>query len=322
MKVGTAKSWRLTRRVIAASLLLTLLAALAIGVRDDARIHSIEGRSMGTRWSVSIDTAWLDARAQARLAGVAQACQERLERIDAVFSTWRPDSYISRLNRGQAGGDGAAPFNRVLDYARGIAEGNERFLDFGLQETLVGLGFEPGAHSPRGHNLSALVKGHAVDELSALLAGMGFGDSLVEIGGEIRARCQRRKQPWRIAIQHPQRPYAATPILTLELCNKALATSGDYHNITTIGDRPASHLIDPGQRAPKHNRTRSATVIGERAITADAYATAFAVSGLARSDEVVVRHPLRALFLIEGAQGAIEPVWRDFAGQGAKITPP
>ncbi len=279
---------------------------------------------MGTYWSVTIDHSALSQKLSVDLERIPALGQDYFDEIEQIFSTWSPDSEIAHINRGQNGRPLSKTMQAVLEQARTLARHNEQFLDFHLQPVLQQYGFEwsrptqqPNESSGAdvgvvGLNLSAIVKGYAVEQLSHRLAELGYVDTLVELGGEIAARCATRTQPWRIAVAHPHHPAAATPAEIIEICNQSVATSGDYRNTVSIDGKIHSHLIDPATNQPKINNTRSVTVVSNRASVADAYATAFAISGLKNSARVYIHAPVRALFLSDSDTGELVSTWKDF----------
>jgi thiamine biosynthesis lipoprotein len=76
-----------------------------------SRIHTFEGASMGTTWTVSV--------AAGRIDDPRPALQAELDAIVAQMSHWEPDSLLSRYNRAPAGTwvDLPAQFFDVIDYA-------------------------------------------------------------------------------------------------------------------------------------------------------------------------------------------------------------
>ena len=172
--------------------------------------------------------------------------------VDAVFSTYKDDSEISRLEprraraarmpAGRALGDRALPR---------LAEETEGYFD---AEAVV-----PGTIDPSG-----LVKGWSVDRAAALLDEAGARDYAVNAGGDIRLRGGARpEQRWRVGIQHPRiRDRIAAVVEGDDL---AVATSGEYAR--------GAHIVDPHTGRPPQGLL-SVTITGPDLATADAYATA------------------------------------------------
>ena len=205
---------------------------------------------MGTVVSFSL----IDAPASSREA-LEAACAE-LHRIDELFSTFKPDSSISRLRRGELDpGELPADVAEVLAQCRSARE-------------ITGGWFDPWA-MPGGVDPSGLVKGWAVERAGAILRAGGVRSALINGGGDIA--CFGRppgEGPWRIGIRHPWRADALAAIVECDV--GAVATSGTYER--------GEHLIDPHTGAHQA-ALASATVIGADLALADALATALAVAG-------------------------------------------
>ncbi len=159
-------------------------------------------------------------------------------------------------------------------------------------------------------NTSAIAKGYACDVIGNLLESYGITDYMVEIGGEITARGVNDKgECWRIGIDKPIDD--ATGMLhnlqeVVRLCNKSMATSGNYRNFYIKGGKKYAHTIDPVSGYPAQLDILGATVIADDCMTADAYATAFMVMGLEQSVETAKNiRGLEYYFIYEKKDGAL-----------------
>ena len=136
-------------------------------------------------------------------------------------------------------------------------------------------------------NASAIAKGYACDVVGNLLESYGIKNYLVEIGGEIVAKgVNKERACWRIGIDKPIDDISGTQHelqTRLSLCNKALATSGNYRNYYVKDGKKYAHTIDPDTGYPAETDILSATVIADDCMTADAYATAFMTMGMEES---------------------------------------
>ena len=167
--------------------------------------------------------------------------------VDGTFSTYRSDSEICRLNRGElAHGDASPVVREVLERCDRLREA-------------TGGAFDARAPLRDGVDPSGLVKGWAVDRAAALLEAAGARDFCVDAGGDLRLR----GGPWKVGIRHPRRRRRMAAVL--ELADAAVATSGAYER----GD----HIVDPRTGRPPAG-VESVTVVGPDLATADAYATA------------------------------------------------
>jgi FAD:protein FMN transferase len=163
--------------------------------------------------------------------------------VDATFSTYRADSEISRLDRGELG-DPHPLVREVLDRCEALRRETGGYFD-------VRAG---GQLDPSGY-----VKGWAVERAAALVAAAGARDFCLDAGGDVLVR----GGPWRIGIRHPRRPDLLAGVLSLH--DGAVATSGAYER--------GAHVIDPRTGRPPA-AVLSVTVVGPDLGTADAYATA------------------------------------------------
>lgn len=191
--------------------------------------------------------------------GVAEAVRI-LHEADRVFSTWKPDSPISRLRSGRTGlgeldATDAQLISEVLERCR-------------LAREITGGAFDPWA-MPGGLDPTGLVKGWAARRALQSMTNAGLVHGMINAGGDIAVTGQSGTGPWRIGIRHPAQPTAYAAVVEV---TGAIATSGDY-------ERPGQ-LIDPatGRTA---RLAASATVTGPELDLADALATGLAVAGRA-----------------------------------------
>jgi thiamine biosynthesis lipoprotein len=191
--------------------------------------------------------------------------------VDTTFSTYKEDSEISRIDRGELAPEDASPDVReVLDRCAEL-----RLETRGYFDARAGGRLDP----------SGLVKGWSVDRAAALLDRAGVTDFVISAGGDLVAR----GGPWRIGIQHPrEREYVAAVVEATDL---AIATSGAYLR----GD----HVVNPYTGRPPGG-VLSVTVAGPDLATADAYATAaFAMGGEAAADWLAYLPDYEAMVILE-----------------------
>ncbi|HEX4795328.1 MAG TPA: DUF2271 domain-containing protein [Humisphaera sp.] len=129
---------------------------------------------------------------------------------------------------------------------------------------------------PRAWNVDALGKALIIDRAVAVARNI-IPSGLLNIGGDIRAWGQR---DWPIGVVDPSRPAEnATPIAIFNLRDAAVATSGSYARFFTINGKRYSHLLDPRTLSPIDDPSRSATVVANDCVTANAISTASCVLG-------------------------------------------
>jgi thiamine biosynthesis lipoprotein len=158
-------------------------------------------------------------------------------------------------------------------------------------------------------DLSAIAKGFAVDQIWELLDRAGFLAYMIEVGGEVRTRGMRTKDSdWMIGIENPffNANNDSTKLMqnVVPLRDLAIATSGDYRNYFDHEGRRYSHTIDPRTGWAVSNEITAVSVISEKAIDADALATAFMVLGAATSMELAVREKIAMQLILRTPTGA------------------
>jgi thiamine biosynthesis lipoprotein len=165
-----------------------------------------------------------------------------LRRADELFSTYRADSEISRLDRGELLLSECAPeVDEVLTRCLALRRETGGYFDVRAGGTL-----DP----------SGLVKGWAV---AGAADRLGARRLFINAGGDVATR----GGPWRIGIRHPvERAQLAA---VLEVSDLAVATSGEYER--------GRHVLDPHTGRPPEGLL-SVTIVGPDLATADAYATA------------------------------------------------
>jgi FAD:protein FMN transferase len=170
--------------------------------------------------------------------------------VDQRFSTYKIDSEVSRINRGELRVDAAsADMRHVLDACEELRAATNGYFD---------------AYASRQLDPSGYVKGWSVQVASDRLHSAGAVNHCVNAGGDIRVRgVSADGGPWRIGIRHPwQTDQVAWVVGGTDL---AVATSGTYER--------GLHVLDPYTGVPV-SFLRSVTVIGGDLALADAYATA------------------------------------------------
>ena len=176
-----------------------------------------------------------------------------LHDVDATFSTYKADSEISRLDRGELTLDDCGlEVREVLELCEWLREETDGYFDAQLPNGNGGTRLDP----------SGLVKGWAVEEAADVMAAAGADWFWINAGGDIVARSGSART-WRVGIRHPREVDKVAAVI--EVGDRAIATSGLYER--------GEHIVDPHcGRTP--NGLASVTVVGETLTYVDAYATA------------------------------------------------
>lgn len=325
-------------RVVMVSVLWALaMAALAgCSFQDEEKVWEISGGIFGTTYHINV----VLPEDEERLQTLARGIQRELDQVDAIMSTWKQDSELSRLNQAPDQSDWTVlsqSLFEVIQRAQEIAEMTDGAFDITIGPVVNLWGFGPDARpvdvpsqaeleamlavtgyryleldtatlairseKPQYIDLSGIAKGYGVDLVARYLDSEGVGAYLVEIGGEVRVNGRKPGGgAWRLAIEEPsEQARQVNKIVAMD--QQAMATSGDYRNYYESDGQRYSHTIDPSTGRPVTNKLASVTVITEDSMTADALATAFTVMGYERAASLAARENIAAYFIVRGDDG-------------------
>ncbi len=188
------------------------------------------------------DTAWHEAMA-------------RLRHADALFSTYRAGSAVSRLNAGELTlADCPPEVHEVLGLAEQARHDSHGAFDIRRPDASGRVSLDP----------SGVVKGWAADRAAAALADLEHTDFCLSVGGDLVCRTlDPTDTPWRIGIEHPHD--VSRLVATVPIRSGAVATSGT--------SRRGAHLVDARTGAAPQGLA-SVTVIGDDLTQVDIDATA------------------------------------------------
>lgn len=190
-----------------------------------------------------------------------------LRRADGLFSTYRGESEIARINRGELREERADPLVReVLAACRALRERTAGAFDAEAAARMPGARERPGSGGGRAGAVepAGYVKGWAIQRAWDVLAAGGARNAIVDGAGDILVRGRPdAARRWRVGIQHPTELNRVAAVL--EPGDACVATSGAY--------RRGQHIVDPRSGAPAEG-VLSVTCVGADLATADALATA------------------------------------------------
>lgn len=246
-------------------------------------------------------------------AKICQRLFQRLEKIEARFSLYNPQSEINEVNS-KAGRDVVRvsdEFFNLLEKSLVWSELTSGAFDISVAPLVKLWGFKehkpavPGEEeikralencgytyirlSPKNQEVSFLkpgleidmggvAKGYIVGEGIRFLRKEGVRAALLNAGGDLYGLGSPLGQEgWSIGLQHPRKK--GKIFTKLVICDKAVATSGDYENFFLYEGKYLSHIIDPKTGRPSLSGVISATVISADSAEADALATALVVMG-------------------------------------------
>lgn len=228
-------------------------------------------------------------------------------RLEKIFSLYRDDSVISRLNRegrlnyppadllavlslskemhmlthGAFDPSIQPLWNLYADYFRKHPNADAPPSEQAMKETLKLVNFAKVefdeeriqfAEKGMGLSLNGIAQGYITDKIIELMRQNGVEQALADMG-EIRALDVNKQRTWSVGIRNPQDE--SKVLQTLNIQNEAFATSGGYGTTMDEAGR-FTHLFDPrtGVSSPRY---RSMSVMAQSASVADAFSTAFSV---------------------------------------------
>jgi thiamine biosynthesis lipoprotein len=202
---------------------------------------------------------------------VFNAVFTRFHEIDERFSTYKPDSEVSRFRYGRVTENNlSAELKKVIAACKNAEAKTEGYFS----------AWASGAFDPSGY-----VKGWAIAEAGEIIEKYGFKAYCISAGGDILARSDSAKK-WNIAIQDPAD--RSKILKKLSISNGAVATSGNYER--------GSHIINPKTKKPA-SELLSVTVSGPDIIKADILATACFAMGEKAADFMKRETSYRALII-------------------------
>jgi len=211
--------------------------------------------------------------------------------VDRTFSTYKDDSEISRMNRGELPRAAASlTVREVLRACEQMRERTNGFFDMRRPDGLL---------DPSGY-----VKGWSIEQAAVRLAGAGMRNYCVEAGGDLQtAGVNADGGPWRVGVRNPLAPDEMVKVLYVS--DAAVATSGTYERGEHIYDphtgRPAAHLA-------------SVTVVGPGIAWVDVAATAAFAMGTGAAAWLAQQYGLEAYVIGHDGQATFTDGLKRYLG--------
>ena len=255
-------------------------------------------KAMGTPCDIQ-----LFASSLLRAKQVSALAAADVARLEARYSRYRSDSYLSQINQVAAKGgslDVDAETAGLLNYADTCYQQSDGLFDISsgllrqvwrfdqqdlpdtdqIQALLTKIGWHKLCwKSPTLSFLSAgmaldfggIVKEYAADRAAALCRSEGIRHGVVNLGGDIKIIGARPDgSPWRIGIRHPR--HEEQLLETLSLHEGALASSGDYERCLVVDGKRYGHVLNPKTGWPV-SYLASVSVVGELCVVAGSAST-------------------------------------------------
>ncbi|WP_372735459.1 FAD:protein FMN transferase [Nocardioides sp.] len=209
-----------------------------------------------------ISLALRGAHTDDRLAtGAWEEAVAALRDVDRVFSPFRADSFISRLDRGEIEVEDCPP-----EVAAVLEIGERMRLESGGAFNV----WRVGPEERLTLDPSGVVKGWAVERAARPLASLPETDVCLSAGGDMVCHVAAATSPdWRVGVENPLDPTRMVAMVPIR--NGGVATSGSAHR--------GAHVVD-ARTGVVPTALASVTVVAGDLTTADLDATAaFAMGG-------------------------------------------
>jgi thiamine biosynthesis lipoprotein len=292
---------------------------------EPLRVTLVE-KAMGTKIRIqSFTTPAFDQ--DAIKAKLWKAFQE-IQRLEALMTTWQPDSEISRVNAaaGKAAVEVGPESLAVIDKSQWISglsggvfdisfeamhgvwkfdqdleariptkaeiEKQRRLVDYRkitVDDAARTVKLEvPGMRI----SLGGIAKGYAVDAAAKILEKEGLTAYYVQAGGDLFIRGKKPDgQPFHVGVRDPRGADESDVFGEIDVEDHAFSTAGDYERSFIKDGKRYHHIIDPRTGYPA-TASRCVTIWAKDAFTADAI-----------DDAVFILGPEKGLALVESLDG-------------------
>ncbi len=316
--------------------LIVITLFLGISCSPKKEVIRIQGSALGTTYGIVCYDCNIESSA------LQFAVDSIVESANNSMSTYRPNSLISRINRGEENVVVDDQFKKVFALAKQIHKETDGYFDptvgilvnaygFGAEEPLEVteelrdsllqyVGFDKlsikqndvllKANSNTQFDFNAIAKGYTLDLIASYLTQTEGANYLIELGGEIVAKGQNldSKRAWTVGIDDPQRFEERVLKQKIQFSEKAMASSGNYRKFRVDKQgKKYVHTIDPFTGKAKISNVLATSVIADDCATADAWATSFMVMDLPKSLSILKdRSDLWAYIIYSDEQGEIK----------------
>lgn len=308
---------------VVTAVVLVLLAASYFLVNKEKESVIYTRTLMGTVVQLTI----MDGE-PARFDEAAEAAFSEISRLERIFSSYRDDSDVARINA--AAGKSLVDVQpetvevmRKALYVAAISGGafnpavgalgkvwgpsgekgmvpsvseikkilslvDYRFIVLEEHEKKAGLEKEGMAI-----NLGGVAKGYIVSRAAAAMEKSGVTRAIIHAGGDMMVFQKDSKKPFSIGIQHPREKKLLGEAYVY---NGAVATSGDYERFFIKDGVRYHHILDPKTGFPSRG-TQGVTLIAKDPTAGDALSTAVFVLGPEKGMALIEK--------LEGVEGVI-----------------
>ena len=272
--------------------------------------------------------------------------ENEIKRLDKIFSSYDTSGQLYKINKNK-GGQVSPEMAEILNKSKEFYEKTEGAFDITLKnlkdlwaiksatpkvpgndeikKMLEKSGVDKLAVS--GENvtlnggiqldLGGIAKGYATDIIVKGLKERNVKKFVLDLGGNIYGFSENK--PLNIGIQNPY-GQRGDVLLTLEVADSAVVSSGGYERNFKVGDKVYHHILDPKTGYPAESGISQVTIVGKDSALCDAYSTAIYVMGREKAENlyeksaefeyIIVEN--NNIFVSEGLKDEVKNVNSDF----------
>lgn len=266
-----------------------------------------EGQRSCTKQLFAMDTFMSFTAYGKNCEKAVDAAIAEVERLDALLSTGKETSEVSRINAA-GGGEMSEDTAVILREAMEVYERTEGLFDVTVYPLMELWGFPSQEyHVPTEEELrevlslvdaskvefdgehirllegqridfGGIAKGYASAKIMDIFREYGIESGMVTLGGNVQVLNKKLDGlKWQVAIRDPEREGEILGVLGVE--NRAVITSGGYERYFEEDGKTYIHILDPRTGYPADGDLVSVTVVSEDGMLADALSTSLYLMG-------------------------------------------
>ena len=324
------------KRYIAALLALVMMLALAGCAKNGTDTGKTDGEEPFSRDTFAMDTYMtLSAYGDAKEDAVNAAIKE-INRLDALLSTGKDTSEVSKLNK-NGGGKLSEDTNVLLAEALKLYGDTDHVFDITVYPVMQLWGFTTGdyrvptdaerqkalalvgagalTYDAKARSVAFQKEGMAIDfggiakgytsaKVAELYREMGVTSGLVNLGGNVQAVGHKPDgAEWRIGIQDPNDTERLLGIVKTH--DAAVITSGGYERNFEENGITYHHIIDPATGSPADSGLISVTIVSKDGMLADGLSTSLFIMGKDRAADYWQKHKNEFQFVLCEKDGTL-----------------
>lgn len=265
-----------------------------------------------------------------------EAAVKEINRLDALLSTGKTDSEVSKLNKA-GGGKLSEDTNALMEAALTLYDSTDHAFDITIYPVMKLWGFADGNFKvPAEKDLKTaldlvdagaltydakkktvtfgkegmaidfggIAKGYTSARIAKLYKDAGVTSGLVNLGGNVQTvGLKPDGTEWKIGIQHPEDENDMLGVV--ETHDTAVITSGGYERNFEEDGVTYHHIIDPKTGYPAHSGLTSVTIVSKDGTLADGLSTSLFILGKERAIDYWQSHKQDFDFILFGEDGTL-----------------